>query len=313
VVSSELVLGTMMFGTTVDRRTSFAILDRFVEAGGMTLDTANCYAFWADGGDGSESETLVGEWLQTAGLRDRVTLATKLGAGPADPARPYDAQNREGLSARVIERGVATSLRRLGTDRIDLLYAHADDRTTPLDETIAALDAQVASDTVGMLAASNYTTWRLAMARERARQQGRARFAAVQLRHTYLDPRPQRGPLTDEIQLPITPELRDYASAEGDLALLAYSPLLGGAYTRDDRPMPAVYDHPATPSRLQRLRDVAPERGATPNQVVLAWMLASRPRILPVIGVSTTSQLDECIEALDLELDQATMTCLDAA
>jgi aryl-alcohol dehydrogenase-like predicted oxidoreductase len=310
---SELCLGTMMFGTTIDQRTAFEILDRYLEAGGTFLDTANCYAFWADGGTGAESETLLGEWLRSGNHRDQVVIASKLGAGPGDPSRPYDAANREGLSPTVIEGEVATSLRRLGTDHLDLLYAHADDRSTPLDETLAALDRQVEAGNVGMLAASNYTTWRLALARGRAHQQGYARFAAAQLRHTYLDPRPQRRPLTEEIQLPLTAELRDYATAEGDLTLLAYSPLLGGAYTRSDRPLPEVYDHPGSTNRLRELSEVATDLGATANQVVLAWMLASDPPILPVIGVSSVSQLNECLEALDLDIDDETLARLDAA
>lgn len=308
---SALCLGTMMFGTTVDRATSFAILDRFVEAGGTFLDTANCYAFWAPDGSGGESEELLGEWLRRRGKRDDVRIATKLGAGPADPSRPYDAHNREGLAPEVVHEEVAGSLRRLGVDCVDLLYAHADDRSTPLRQTLQALAPHVADGSVGMLGASNYTAWRLALAQHIADRAGLPRFGAVQLRHTFLDPCPLRGAVTDEIQLPVTADLRDLVGADGRIGVLGYSPLLGGAYTRRDRALPEAYDHPGSPPRMRVLHDVAAELGVTPNQLVLAWMLHGDPPVLPVVGVSSVAQLDECLGALDVELDVPTLARLD--
>lgn len=311
--ASALTLGTMMFGTTIDRETAFAVLDRYIEAGGTFLDTANCYAFWADGGTGEESERLLGEWLRSRGVRDEVTIATKVGAGPGDPSQPYDAHNREGLSREVIRRELTGSLRRLGVDHVDLLYAHADDRHTPLEETMAAFGDHVTSGEVGLLGASNYTAWRFALAQQVAEAAGSPRFAALQLRHTYLDPRPLRGRVIDEIQLPITAEVRDLAVADGGLALLGYSPLLAGAYSRDDRPVPEIYDHPGTPPRLRTLREVAAELDVSANQVVLAHMLASDPPIAPVVGVSSVAQLEDCLGALDVKLDADTLARLDAA
>lgn len=310
---SELTLGTMMFGTTVDRATSFAILDRFAEAGGTLIDTANCYAFWAPGGTGEESERIVGEWLRSRGNRDEVRIATKLGAAPGDPSRPYGPHNREGLGPDVVTREVAGSLDRLGVDHIDLLYAHADDRATDLAVSMKSLGALVADGTVGMLGASNYTAWRLALAQDLAERAGSARFGVVQLRHTFLHPRPLVSPVTDELQLPVTPEVLDLARADGRLSILGYSPLIGGTYVRNGSAVPEVYDHPGTPSRMRTLREVAHARGVTANQLALAWMLAGDPPVLPVLGVSSVAQLDDCLGALEVDLDDATRARLDAA
>jgi aryl-alcohol dehydrogenase-like predicted oxidoreductase len=309
---SPIGLGTMYLGTTVDETTSYAILDRYLEAGGTLLDTANCYAFWVDGGTGAESEELIGRWLRDRGVRDRVTLASKVGAAPGDPTREYDAHNREGLAAAHVRVQAEQSLRRLGVNRIDLYYAHADDRATPLEETLTEFGRLVADGMVGMVAASNHTTWRLALARQVADQAGLPRYCVIQQRHSYLEARHLRTPPPDAIQLPITPELLDYARAT-DLTVQAYSPLLSGAYTRADRPLPEDYDTAAAPDRLAVLRKVADELGASPNQVVLAWMLGGDPPIQPVIGVSSVEQLDECLAAADLSLDAEQRRRLDEA
>ena len=310
---SELCLGTMYFGTTIDETTSQAILDRFVDAGGTFLDTANAYSFWVEGGVGGESEEVLGRWLRSRKAHDRVVVATKVGAHLRDASRPYGARGREGLSASTIREQAAASLRRLGTDRIDLYYAHADDRDTPLDETVGAFGELVTRGDVGLVAASNHTTWRLALARHLAHQIDVAPYAAIQQRHSYLEARHMRGRLTDTIQLPITPELLDYVRDQSDLTVLAYSALLSGAYSRPDRPLPADYDTPMAPSRLEVARDVATELGATVNQVVLAWMLAGDPPILPILGVSSVEQLEECLGAVQLRMSADVMQRLGEA
>jgi aryl-alcohol dehydrogenase-like predicted oxidoreductase len=310
---SALCLGAMFFGTTVAEQTAFAILDRYVEAGGNFIDTANCYAFWVDGGAGGESEQVIGRWLRSRGIRDDVVVATKLGAGPREPALPYDAHNREGLSAEVIEDQAHASLQRMGLEHVDLLYAHADDRQTRLEETTDAFGRLVDAGDVGLAAASNHTTWRLTLARRIAEERGGPRYAAIQQRHSYLEARHLREHPPDAIQLPITPELLDYARSTVDLAVLGYSVLLSGAYTRPDRPLPEDYDTPGAPARLATLDKVAAELDATPNQVVLAWMMGGDPPIIPVLGVSSVDQLDECLGAADLYIDQELRERLDEA
>jgi aryl-alcohol dehydrogenase-like predicted oxidoreductase len=292
---SALCLGTMFFGTTVDEATSFRLLDRYHEVGGRFIDTADIYAFWVEGGEGGESESLIGRWMRERGNRDELFLATKVGAAPGDA-----------LSAATIRRGAEDSLRRLGTDRIDLFYAHADDRSTPLEETVGGFGELVADGTARHLGCSNTMAWRI----ERARAIARAgRYCCVQQRHSYLRPRPGAD---FEGQLPSSDELLDYCAAEG-VGLLAYAALLGGAYTRADRPVPAGYAGPEADARLAALRAVAEETGATPNQVVLAWMLQGTPPAIPLIGASGEAQLEENLAALDVDLSEDQLARLSAA
>jgi aryl-alcohol dehydrogenase-like predicted oxidoreductase len=151
----KLALGAMFFGTRVDERTSFALLDRFVAAGGTMVDTANSYAFWADpSGMGGQSEQIVGRWLaRRGGIREQVRLATKVGAAPAGPVR-WPA-NAEGLSAPAIKAATQASLGRLQTDRIDQYWTHMEDRWVPLEETAGTLADLAAAGTVGQLGCSN--------------------------------------------------------------------------------------------------------------------------------------------------------------
>lgn len=297
----ELVLGAMYFGTRVDETTSMALLDRFADRGGRWIDTANCYAFWADpSGSGGQSETVIGRWLAARpGRRDRVQISTKVRHQPTVPGRwPESA---EGLSAPVIRDAVRKSLSRLGTDRIDLYWAHAEDRTVPLAETVQAFGELVSEGLVARLGASNHAAWRVERARQHARERGAAAYTALQLRHSYVHPRPG-APLPDDGHQLVSPEILDYVRSERDLVLWAYTPLINGAYVRSDRPLPEVYEHPGTVRRLAVLDEVAGETGATRNQVVLAWLLGGDPAITPIVGVSTLEQLDEALAARDLEL-----------
>ena len=244
---SQLCLGTMNFGYRTDQPTSFAILDRFAEAGGTFLDTANNYGQWH--GDAGESERVIGRWRRSRGVTDEVVVATKVGARTLLPGDPSPA-HWQGLGAKTIREDAETSLRQLGVDRLDLYYAHIDDRATPLEETVDAL-AQLAEDgTVGLLGASNHATWRIERARAIARASGRPAYSCVQQEHSYLLAQPDPGQLNL-----VTDELIDYAAAEG-LTLLAYSPLLKGVYARPGQ---------APPGRLRPSRqpgaDGGPARG----------------------------------------------------
>jgi aryl-alcohol dehydrogenase-like predicted oxidoreductase len=308
--ASELCLGTMFFGTRVDEATSFAILDRFAVAGGTFIDTANCYAFWIEGGTGEESEPLIGRWLRRRGDRDRFVIATKVGSRPEPPAGAPWPDSAEGLSAEVIRAQVQASLRRLGTDHIDLYYAHIDDPKVAQEETLGAFNDLVTAGAVRVLGCSNHTTDRLISARRTASSHGWPMYQCVQQRHTYLTPAPDAD---FGAQIVADDELFEYGRGEDDLTLLAYSPLLSGSYVRADRPIPPEYRHPGTADRLAALHEVADSLGATPNQVVLAWLLGGDPPVLPVIGVSSVAQLDECLRAVDLRLDEPHRYRLDAA
>ncbi|THV42937.1 aldo/keto reductase [Glycomyces buryatensis] len=312
---SRLCLGAMDFGTKTGRDESYRILDRYAEAGGNLLDTANCYAFWAEGGTGDESETLIGAWLADRGQAGRMKVASKVGAHLARPDEPYSGRNREGLSAARIREQADRSRERLGVETIDLYYPHCDDRSTDQAETVEAFAALVADGTVGTLAASNHATWRLDRARSIAAARGLPTYRAVQLRHTYLYPRPNPVPVPEAIQLPATDEMFDYIESE-NLALFAYSPLSGGAFDRDDRgapPAPVDYDHPGSTERIAVLRKVAVELGVKPGQLVLAWMMSHRTTVIPILGVSSVDQLDMALAALEIELDEETLARLNAA
>jgi aryl-alcohol dehydrogenase-like predicted oxidoreductase len=308
--ASALCLGALPFGSAVDEETSFAILDRFVEAGGNLIDTANNYVTWVEGGTGDESETTVGRWLASRKIREDVLISTKAGARPTVPGTGFD--TAEGLSGPAITKAAQESLRRLGTDRIDLYWTHIEDRTVPLEETLGALDSLVSEGTVGILGASNHATWRTDRARTIALGNGWTGYSCVQQRYSYLQPRfdvtlPEGG------HVHVTPELLDYVRSEPDLTLMAYSTLLAGAYTRDDKPLSAAYDHPGTPARLAALREVAAELGVTPNQAVLAWLVGGSPSVLPIVGVSSVAQLEEVLGGFEVELTTDQRERLDQA
>ncbi|NUO98726.1 MAG: aldo/keto reductase [Nonomuraea sp.] len=311
---SALALGAMLFGSVTDERTSFAILDRFAEAGGTFVDTSNNYAFWTDGGQGGQSEELLGRWLRSRGAGREMVIATKLGARPLAPGTSYDG-NAEGLSAKTIRESAERSAERLGVDRIDLLYAHIEDRSTPLAETVQGFGELVADGTVGLLGVSNHAIWRVERARALAAASGVAGYEVLQYQHSLLRPRfdVPESIFEDGSLGHAGAELLSYLRAEPALTLVAYSPLLGGAYTRPDKQVPPDYDHPGTPVRLDVLRQVAKECGATPNQVVLAWQIGGAFPVIPLAGASSVAQLEENLAALDLELTEDQRHRLDTA
>jgi aryl-alcohol dehydrogenase-like predicted oxidoreductase len=308
----DIVLGAMYFGTRVNEATSMALLDRFVDQGGAWIDTANCYSFWADpSGVGGQSESLIGRWLVARpGRRDRVRISTKVRQQPTVPGRwPESA---EGLSAPVIRDAIRKSLARLNTDHVDLYWAHAEDRTVPLADTVAAFGELVRAGLVVRLGASNHRAWAMERARQLARERGVASYTALQLRYSYVQPRPD-VPLPDAGHQLASPESLDYVRHEKDLALWAYTSLMNGSYTRPERPFPEVYEHAGTARRLAVLGEVARELGVTRNQVVLSWLLGGDPAVSPIVGVSTSEQLDEALAARSLRLSDEQRGRLDGA
>ncbi|MYU25056.1 aldo/keto reductase [Streptomyces sp. SID8352] len=311
---SVLALGAMLFGSFTDERTAFALLDRYVEAGGTLIDTSDNYAYWHDGGQGGQSEELLGRWRRSRGVGDEVLIATKLGARPLAPGTGF-LDNPEGLSAGTIREAADRSRERLGVERLDLLYAHIDDPTVPQEETVEAFGALVAEGTVGLLGVSNQAAWRVERARALAAAAGLPGYEVLQYQHSLLRPRfdVPSGLFPDGSLGHAGPDLIGYLRAVPGLTLVAYSPLLAGAYVREDKPLAPDYDHPGTPARLAVLRDIARETGATANQVVLAWQIGAELPIVPLAGASTTAQLEENLAAVDLELTADQRARLDAA
>ncbi len=296
---SAFCLGAMMFGSREDKETSYQLLDQYTAAGGTFIDTANIYARWIPGCGGGESETLLGEWMQARGNRQDLFIASKVGF--------HYSEQRLGLSARQIEAECEKSLRRLDIETIDLYYAHVDDPTTPLEESMEAFDRLVQAGKVRYLGASNYSAWRLEKARWISRTNDWAQFCCVQQRYSYLRPKPGAD---FSPQMAVNDDLLYYTRGEG-VTLLAYSPLLSGAYTRQDRDFPPGYEGPDQTARLAALDEVTAATGATRNQVILAWMLHTD--VIPLVAGSTEAQLAENLAALDFELSEETVDRLNQA
>ena len=296
---SAMCLGTDHFGSRVDNATSYAILDRYVSAGGNFLDTSNIYATWIKGAHGGESETLLGKWMRDRKNREQIVIATKMGW-------PYQDVPMSS-SAEIIEQEAEKSLKRLGIDTIDLYYTHRDDRDVPLEEQLGAMDKLVKAGKVRCIGASNIKAWRLEEARWTSINNGFPQHVGVEQRFTYL--RPKVGASFGG-QKSTNRDLLEYCRNR-KLPLLAYSPLLGGAYTRDDKELPKQYRHSDSDARMGALRSVAKDVRATLNQVILAWMM--HQDIIPIMGASRVEQMDENLGAPEVKLSEKQMETLAKA
>ncbi|TDC37537.1 aldo/keto reductase [Micromonospora sp. 15K316] len=306
-VVSTLCLGTMTFGSETDEAGSFAQLDRFVEAGGTFIDTADVYS-------AGVSEEIVGRWLRARpGMRDRVVLATKgrFSMGPG--------ANDAGLSRVHLTRALEASLRRLGVEAVDLYQAHAWDPLTPLPETLRFFDDAIRAGKIRYAGVSNFTGWQL-------------QKAALLTQHLGLNPivtlQPQYNLLAREIEFELVPVCEN----EG-IGILPWSPLGGGWLTgkyRRDTPPTGATRLGENPERgveayagrnaqdrtwrvIDAVRRVADDRGVSMSAVALAW-LAARPAVTSVIlGARTAEQLDDNLTAADLTLDAEQIRLLDEA
>ncbi len=316
---SRICLGCMIMGTSVKKDESYSILDCFLDAGGNFIDTADNYAWWA--GSGDESETVIGQWIKERKSREKIFLATKIGARPKDTAAIRDEKGEikwdlfpkefEGLSSGAVRKAVEGSLKRLQTDRIDLLYTHIDDRNVLLEETLETLNSLVKEGKIRHIGCSNYRAWRIEKARNISGSNGWAAFCAVQLRYSYLRPKPGSDfgiyPHTGD-------ELLDYLRENPDIILTAYSPLLKGVYDNPEKRK--TYDHwpffegPDTGARLNALDDLSLELGVKKSLLVLAWLLHHQPKVIPVVGVSSRAQLEENLKSLDIHLNEEQMNML---
>jgi aryl-alcohol dehydrogenase-like predicted oxidoreductase len=304
---SNLALGTMTFGVETDEPAAHEQLDRFAEAGGTFVDTADVYG-------GGRSEEIIGRWFASrpAGITEPMVLATK-GRFPLD-----DFPNGDGLSARHLTRALDASLRRLGRDAVDLYQVHAFDPWTPLEETLSTLDGFVRAGKIGYYGLSNFTGWQLTKAVHLARALNVAGPVTLQ---------PQYSLLVREIEWEIVP-----AALDAGLGLLPWSPLgggwLSGKYRRDQRPAGATrlgddpdrgmeaYDRRGqgrTWDVIEATEKVAGERGVSMAEVALAW-LNGRPGVTAtILGARTTAQLETNLRAADLRLTAAETAALDAA
>jgi aryl-alcohol dehydrogenase-like predicted oxidoreductase len=306
----NLALGAMKFGTTVDERTAFDLLDQFVDAGGTWIDTADCYAFWDSGtGYGGQSEEVLGRWLAARpGMRDRVRISTKFGAEPVVAGR-WPA-SRTGLAGPAVRSQLERSLRRLGTGHVDLAWAHMEDRTVPVDDVADTLSALYDDGLAARLGMSNHAAWRVANARVRALGQGHEPVSALQYSYSYLHPRPGTPGAGHRFGF-LTDEHLDLAAADG-LEIWAYSPLLGGAYDNPAKEISEEFDHPGTTRRLAVLDEVSADLGLSRGQTVLAWLASHTPAVRPILGGSKPDQLRAAVTAVRTRLPDDARARLDA-
>lgn len=295
----RLVLGGNVFGWTVkSREDSFRILDRFAEAGGVMIDTADVYSAWAPGNRGGESETIIGEWLKRRGSHDGVLIATKVGFST-------------GLSKRSIAEAVDASLARLGVETIDLYYAHKDDPATPQEESAAAFDALVKAGKVRMLGASNFSADRFAAALDLSAREGLARYEVLQPRYNLVQREEFEGALQDLCVARGVAVLPYYGLASGFLTGKYRSKADIGKSVRGDR-MSAFLDGNGL-AVLAALDAIAAEIGATPAQVALAWLAAQPAIAAPIASATSVAQLEELLGVLTLELDPDQLARLSVA
>jgi aryl-alcohol dehydrogenase-like predicted oxidoreductase len=293
---SDLCLGGNVFGWTADQPTSYAVLDRFLDA----VDPQPAFVDTAEMYGAGRSEEILGGWMADRGLRDRVVVATK--ASPMDKEHP--------LAAGEIVAAAERSLRNLRTDVIDLYYAHYDDGTTPLEETLAAFDRLVQQGKVRAVAASNYSAERLGAARKAADALGVRGYAALQTHYNLVE----RAVYEDELQA---------VAAEQGLGVLPYFGLARGFLTgkyrageRVDSPRAAgasAYVGERGDRVLAALGEVAGEHGVPMASVALRW-LADRPTVTaPIASARSVEQLADLLPMRDLRLSDEQTRRLDAA
>jgi len=300
--TSRLVLGGNVFGWTATGEEAFRILDRFLDAGGTMIDTADVYSAWVEGHQGGESESLIGEWLRRRGSSDGVLIASKVGmfhrhgGGKLEPWR--------------IEKAAEASLKRLGVETIDLYYAHQDDPDTPMEDVLEAFDRLVKAGKVRALGASNFTAERLGRALALASDMGASRYEVLQNEYHLLE----RGKLEGDLQRLCLAEeigvLPFYGLASGYLTGKYRSEADYDKSVRGDRM--AKYVEGRGPAVLAVLDEIGSETGASPAQIALAWVAAQPAVAAPIASARTLEQLEELLGAMILELTPAQLARLDS-
>ncbi len=301
---SPLCFGGNVFGWTVDEKTSFSLLDAWLDAGFNFVDTADVYSTWVPGHQGGESETVIGKWLRQGGRRERVVIATKVGMDMGE--------GRVGLKPARIRQAVEESLRRLQVDCIDLYQAHKDDPSTPLEETLEAFAALVKEGKVRAIGASNYDAGRLAQALEASRHLGLPRYESLQPLYNLYD------------RAAFERELRPLCQREG-LGVFSYYTLAAGFLTGKYRSAADASKSPRGANTTKKylnerglrilaaLDDVARQVGRTPAQVAVAWAIAQPGVTSPIASATTLAQLQELAQAAQLRLEPAQLAALDGA
>ncbi|TAL80473.1 MAG: aldo/keto reductase [Beijerinckiaceae bacterium] len=299
---APIVLGCNVFGWTTDEATSLSLLSAFVERGFSCIDTADVYSTWVAGHRGGESEQMIGRWLKHGGQRDKIIIATKVG---------MQMPEGKGLSAPHILHSVEGSLKRLGTDYIDLYQAHIDDSATPFEETLEAFMQLLKSGKVRAIGASNFIAPRLAEALGVAKEKALAAFVSLQPNYSLVTRSLYEG------------ELQRLCIRE-NLGVIPYYALAAGFLTGKYRKESDIKGRARTetigrffnPRGLQILSamdKIAARLDASVAQIALAWVLAQPGITAPIVSATSLMQLDEILGAAEIALDADALDMLDKA
>jgi aryl-alcohol dehydrogenase-like predicted oxidoreductase len=302
LLTPPLILGSNVFGWTVDARTAPGILDAFVHGGGRMIDTADVYSSWAPGNRGGESETIIGDWLSKRGRRDDVLIATKVGGAMG---------GSRGLAPERIARSADDSLRRLQTDHIDLYFAHFDDPSVPIDDVLGAFDELVEAGKVRAVGASNFTAERLTASLGVSGQRGLSRYEVLQPMYNLLERGQFEGALQQVCLEHLVAAVPYYGLASGFLtgkyrsqADLAGRPRSGSV---------GKYLTPRGSGVLAAMDHVAGETGASLAQIALAWLAAQPGVAAPIASATSVAQVEELVGAMHIELTPQHFQQLDGA
>lgn len=298
-----IMFGGNVFGWTADEATSFELLDALLDAGFNAIDTADVYSRWAPGHVGGESETVIGKWIASRGVRDRVIVATKVAMDMGN--------GNAGLSRAWIIRAVEDSLRRLQTGYIDLYQAHNDDAATPLEETLAAFGTLIEQGKVRAIGASNYTAPRLREALDISARDGLPRYESLQPHYNLVE----RAIYEDALE--------PLCLAEG-IGVINYFALAAGFLTGKYRSQADLAKSPRGQFVAKYLDDrglrilaaldaAAKTTGATMGQIATAWLIARPSVTAPIASTTTIAQLHDLLAAASVQLDAETIAALDRA
>ncbi|OZI36608.1 alcohol dehydrogenase [Bordetella genomosp. 1] len=299
-----IAFGGNVFGWTVDAATSFSLLDALVDAGLNFIDTADVYSRWAQGNQGGESETIIGQWLKKTGKRDQVLIATKVGMemGPG----------KVGLKPDYIRQSVEDSLKRLQTDHIDLYQTHKDDPDTPLADTLEAFADLIAAGKVRAIGASNYSAARLNEALITSERLGLPRYESIQPEYNLYTREPFESGLQELVVTQQLGTINYYALASGFLSGKYRSAADAGQSVRGKKIVEQYLDERGL-RILKALDEVAENARAKPAQVALAWQLAQPGITAPIASATSLAQLDDLAGAARLALSRDDLVRLSAA
>jgi aryl-alcohol dehydrogenase-like predicted oxidoreductase len=298
-----ITFGCNVFGWTADEKTSFALLDAWLEAGFNFLDTADVYSRWHPGNRGGESEAIIGKWLKARGNRDKIILATKLGIEMAP--------GKKGLSRAYMQTAVEDSLRRLQTDHIDLYQSHRDDPETPIEETLSAYAELIKQGKVREIGASNFSAERLAESLKVSTARGLPRYQSLQPQYSLVERAEFEGPLEDLCLKEKVGVIGYYSLASGFLTGKYRSRGDTAGRARGSRVEQYLNDYGL--GVLKALDEVAKKYEAKPGQIALAWLIARPSVTAPIASATNLEQLAELVEAAEIELDAESIQKIDTA